>query len=326
MCELIRRSPEMSLSETYGDPRESRLVILLRPVGPTWGFCHLLCPMSSRYSGIRTRSGAKFVSVRPNKRLKIKGAKSSRDSKSERARLLSDETERKVLPKFGAIGIRTRRAPRKAIVNRKVEILEPAGSAPKRKGKGRKTKKGFSEKQPIMATGRSTRSKVSKPLDINLFDLDTPNPRKIKKKLEKKKVGKKKKAKRGRLWNFLPCDGILITGMFPRRKAVEESDDEVAPPPPKRRKRLKISGILENIEDHASREWSVEEIRALLYGVNEYGEGQWSKILGGFQRVLINRTPTDLRMKYRNLVEQQSRDEKRAKLIKKGKPKPRRRV
>lgn len=44
------------------------------------------------------------------------------------------------------------------------------------------------------------------------------------------------------------------------------------------------------------------EIRALIEGVHEFGEGRWAAILGNSQAILINRTPTDLRMKYRNLV------------------------
>ena len=165
---------------------------------------------------------------------------------------------------------------------------------------------------PARTTRRSARTRGAA-LDIDLFNLKTPGKRrrrgrsaaaaeaKKKKKTgsrKKKSTGKKQRGKTQRAKNRRG----KARGQNEETESSSEEEDAVRVPP---EARVSTASIARPADQ--SRRWTAEETRALLQGVDEYGEGRWSAILGAFQGQLIKRTATDLRLKYRNLLQASQR-------------------
>eukprot|EP00466_Bigelowiella_natans_P010762 jgi/Bigna1/76227/fgenesh1_pg.40_\ len=216
---------------------------------------------------------------------------------------------------------RNRTAARQA--SRKAAARKQVSGAAQKKTKQQK-KKASSANSSSLRT-RSTRNSRSKPLNIDLFNLKTPGKKRKSKGVKAAAAdnnGKKKgrrnatgAAGRKRRSRRIAADSKEDAKREEEEKGDKSSSSEVSSPPQKRSKRIPVPR-----EEEYDRRWTQVEVRALLEGVEELGEGQWAEILGAYQDILINRTPSDLRMKYRNLLIKQQREHERAQRIAKHRP------
>ncbi len=181
------------------------------------------------------------------------------------------------------------RAQKKQRNNNVDDAKKGRGTSKRAKGKKAPTK-APAKKTPH--SPRRTRGGRSNPMNIDLFNLSTPGKSKRKRKqAPEKKAGKSKKARKG----SKARRGSKKKAAVEEESSDEEQENKIRIPMPRSKEKAKS--------------WSIMEVRALLEGVNEFGESSWAQILGAHQEILVQRTQSDLRLKYRSLLNANSEKE-----------------